>query len=115
MWLLATSVLGIDRDRIWATYFKGGDILQNNLTEDVTTREMWLDLGILANRVVGLETNNYWIQGRGIENMATPRKCGPNTELFFDRGFEKACGPNFAGCDCDRFVNSPTHYLSVMK
>ena len=105
MWLLATSVLGIDRDRIWATYFKGGDILQNNLTEDVTTREMWLDLGIPANRVVGLETNNYWIQGRGIENMATPRKCGPNTELFFDRGFEKACGPNCKpGCDCDRFV-----------
>jgi alanyl-tRNA synthetase len=105
MWLLATSILGIDRDRIWATYFKGGDILQNSLPEDISTREIWLNLGIPANRIVGLETNNYWIQGRGIENMVTPRKCGPNTELFFDRGIEKACGPNCKpGCGCDRFI-----------
>ncbi len=104
MWLLATSILGIDRNRIWATYFKGGDILQNSLPEDVITRETWLDVGIPSNRVVGLEANNYWIQGRGIENMVTPRKCGPNTELFFDRGSE-ACGPNcMPGCGCDRFV-----------
>lgn len=105
MWLLATSILGIDRDRIWATYFKGGDILQNNLPEDVATRDIWLKLGIPANRIVGLGTNNYWIQGRGIENMPTPRKCGPNTELFFDRGIEKACGPGCKpGCGCERFV-----------
>jgi alanyl-tRNA synthetase len=105
MWFLATSILGIDRNRIWATYFKGGNILQNNLPEDMATREIWLGLGIPANRVVGLETNNYWIQGRGIENMPTPRKCGPNTELFFDRGIEKACGPDCKpGCRCERFV-----------
>lgn len=105
MWFLATSVLGIDKDRIWATYFKGGMILQNDLPEDTATRKTWLDIGIPANRIVGLVTNNYWVQGRGFENMSTPRKCGPNTELFFDRGIEKTCGPECKpGCGCGRFV-----------
>jgi alanyl-tRNA synthetase len=105
MWFLATSVLGINRERIWATYFKGGTILQNNLPEDILTRQTWLELGLPEEQVVGLETNNFWIQGRGIENLSTPRKCGPNTELFFDRGVEKACGPDCKpGCGCERFV-----------
>lgn len=37
--------------------------------------------------------------------METPRKAGPNTELFYDRGAEKACGPDCRpGCRCGRFV-----------
>lgn len=105
MWFLATSILGIDKNLIWATYFKGGTVLQNNLPEDTVTRQSWLDLGIPEQRVVGLEANNFWIQGRGVENMSTPRKCGPNTELFFDRGAEKSCGPHCKpGCGCERFV-----------
>ena len=105
MWFLATSVLGINRNRIWATYFKGGSILENNLPEDNVTRSCWLNLGVPEERIVGLQANNFWIQGQGIENMTTPRKCGPNTELFFDRGIEKSCGSDCQpGCNCERFV-----------
>jgi alanyl-tRNA synthetase len=104
MWHLAVSVFGIDPNRIWVTYFKGGSIFHNNLPEDVNTRDIWLNLGIPSDRIIGL-TGNYWIQGRGIENMLTPRKCGPNTEMFFDMGKNKSCGPNCApGCSCGRFV-----------
>jgi alanyl-tRNA synthetase len=32
-------------------------------------------------------------------------KCGPNTEVFFDRGAHLACGPTCRpGCSCGRFV-----------
>jgi len=105
MWFLATSVLGIDPNRIWVTYFKGGNVLGNSQPEDSITRDSWASLGIPKERIVGLETNNFWIQGRGVEKMLTPRKCGPNTELFFDRGIEKSCGSDcLPGCSCERFV-----------
>lgn len=105
MWFLATSVLGIDPNSIWVTYFRGGNILENEQPEDSVTRDSWIGLGIPKERIVGLETNNFWIQGRGVEKMLTPRKCGPNTELFFDRGAEKSCGPSCQpGCSCERFV-----------
>lgn len=106
MWALATSVLGIEKDRIWASYFNGGKVLENYLPEDLTTRQTWLDTGIPRNHIVGLgPDNNYWVQGRGIKDLETSRKCGPNTELFFDRGQEKSCGQDCKpGCKCGRFV-----------
>lgn len=104
MWFLATEILGIEREQIWVTYFKGGNVFNNDLPEDKETQTIWLKLGVPAERVIGL-TGNYWIQGRGIENMATSRKCGPNTEMFFDLGADKACGPGcLPGCPCGRFV-----------
>ena len=104
MWFLATEVLGIERERIWVTYFKGGNVFNNDLPEDKNTQKIWLELGVPAERVIGLP-GNYWIQGRGIENMSTPRKCGPNTEMFFDLGADKACGSDcMPGCYCGRFV-----------
>jgi alanyl-tRNA synthetase len=104
VWFLATAVLGIDQDRIWVTYFKGGSIFQNSLAEDVETRKIWQSLGIPSERIIGL-AGNYWIQGRGIVNMPTPRKCGPNTEMFFDLGVDKNCGADCApGCNCGRFI-----------
>jgi alanyl-tRNA synthetase len=106
MWTLATSVLGIDANRIWVSYFKGDDVLHSFVSEDSITRQAWLNVGIPENRLVGLGAeSNYWIQGKGIHSTETIRKCGPNTELFFDRGEEKACGQNCKpGCSCGRFV-----------
>jgi alanyl-tRNA synthetase len=106
MWKLATSALGIEKDRLWVSYFKGGRVLENNLSEDLGTRQAWLDVGIPESRIVGLgPNNNYWVQGRGIKDSETARKCGPNTELFFDRGQEMACSHNcLPGCKCGRFI-----------
>ena len=106
MWTLATSVLGIDRSRIWASYFRGGKVLNNNLPPDEVTHQTWLEMGLGEDRIVGLgEDVNYWLQGNGIDGMGTLRKAGPNTELFYDRGPEKACGANCQpGCRCGRFV-----------
>jgi len=105
MWALATSVLGIDKSRIWVSYFKGGKVLGDYLPDDQVTRYAWIDVGVPENRIVGLVDDNYWVQGGGIDGMETPRKAGPNTELFYDRGPKRACGPDCRpGCKCGRFV-----------
>ncbi len=106
MWTLATSVLGLDKEHIWATYFNGGKVTDEYLPEDLVTRNAWLETGIPDDHVVGLGTeNNYWIQGKGINDIGNSRKCGPNTELFYDRGIQKKCSNNcMPGCKCGRFI-----------
>jgi len=105
MWTLATSVLGVDPDRIWVSYFRGGRVLGNDLPADEITREVWAGLGVSQDRIVGLVDDNYWVQGGGIDGMETPRKAGPNSELFWDRGADKACGVHCRpSCRCGRFI-----------
>lgn len=106
MWTLATAVLDIDEEHIWASYFGGGPVLEEELPGDEMVRDAWLDVGVPRERLVGLGAeDNYWVQGGGIDGMETPRKAGPNTELFYDRGPEYACGPACRpGCRCGRFV-----------
>jgi alanyl-tRNA synthetase len=106
MWTLATQILGIEKDLIWVSYFEGGEVLGEYLPEDKITRQAWVEAGVLDQQIIGLgPDHNYWIQGKGIENISISRKCGPNTELFYDRGREKACSPECnPGCRCGRFV-----------
>jgi alanyl-tRNA synthetase len=106
IWTLATESLGIDQNRVWVSYFKGGRVLDDYLPGDEATRRAWIEAGVPENRIVGLSTHeNYWVQGGGIDGMETPRKAGPNTELFYDRGAERACGTGCRpGCQCGRFV-----------
>src|SRR6185369_12905461 len=80
MWHLATSVLGIDRNRLWASYFRGGSILGNELKEDEIVQQSWLGLGLPASRVIGLGAkDNFWLQGKGFSKGDITQKSGPNT------------------------------------
>ncbi len=105
-WTLITSVLGMDKSRIWVSYFSGGKVLSEELPGDEATRKAWIEVGVPEERVVGLGAEeNYWLQGSGIDGMETSRKAGPNTELFYDRRPEKACRPDCRpSCKCGRFV-----------
>lgn len=106
MWTLATSILGIDRERIWVSYFGGGEVLGDSLEEDCATQQAWLDVGVPEHHIVSLgPEHNYWVQGGGIDGLETPRKAGPNTELFYERVDRWPCGTNCRpGCRCGRFV-----------
>ena len=106
MWALATSALGVDKSLIWVSYFKGGKVLEDYLPSDDETHKAWVDVGVPENQIIGLgPKDNYWVQGGGIDGMEPTRKCGPNTELFYDRGAERACGSNCCpGCRCGRFI-----------
>lgn len=46
---------------------------------DKESKQLWLDLGISEQHIIALE-GNYWEIGEG--------PCGPNTEIFYDRGFK---------------------------
>ncbi|HEX5838391.1 MAG TPA: alanine--tRNA ligase-related protein, partial [Anaerolineales bacterium] len=77
MWTLATQILGIDKDRIWVSYFKGGEVKGQHLEEDKATYQAWMDIGIDRNHIVGLSAdNNYWLQRKGIEELGLSQKCG---------------------------------------
>ncbi|MEW5960760.1 MAG: alanine--tRNA ligase-related protein, partial [Chloroflexota bacterium] len=106
MWDFLTTDLELPRPQLWASYFAGGQVSGHNFNEDVNTRQAWLALGLPAERIIGLgPEHNFWKQGGGIDGQESSRKCGPNTELFFDRGAELSCGPACRpGCACGRFV-----------
>jgi alanyl-tRNA synthetase len=105
MWHLLTETLGINQEHLWVTYF-AGDLSEHDLVRDSKTYRVWRELGVPEERLVGLGIeNNFWRQGGGISGMERWRKCGPNTEVFFDRGVQLACGSDcWPGCHCGRFV-----------
>lgn len=106
MWNFLTGELKLDTDRLWATYFVGGEVSGHFFAEDHETYEAWQDIGLPENRLIGLGVeHNFWRQGGGIDGQGVKRKCGPNTELFFDRGSHLSCGSTCRpGCGCKRFV-----------
>ncbi len=54
-------------DKLYITYFP----------TDLEAKKYWMDNGIVEDHLIPLE-HNYWEIGEG--------PCGPNTEVFFDRG-----------------------------
>jgi alanyl-tRNA synthetase len=106
MWQLATSVLGINKDRLWASYFKGGIVMDNDVPGDEIARQAWLEMGLPEERIAGLgPRDNFWLQGKGFNGGDIIRKSGPNTELFYDLGVQRSCSPVCGpGCRCGRFL-----------
>lgn len=106
MWDLITAVLGIDASKLWVTYFAGGTKVGCSFPPDTETLLAWRAIGLPEWRIVPLgPKDNFWMQGGGIDGHEPRRKCGPNSEVFFDRGSELACGPDCRpGCRCGRFI-----------
>jgi alanyl-tRNA synthetase len=107
MWRFVTDIVRIEPERIWVSYFDGGEVAGHQLPRDELTYHVWHDVGISEHQLVGLgSAHNYWLQSGGFENGGSPwRKCGANTELFYDLGQNKSCSPDCQpGCRCGRFV-----------
>jgi alanyl-tRNA synthetase len=92
--------------RLWATYYEGGEIAGYTLPEDLETRTAWIESGMPEEHVIGLDQkHNFWQQSALLMGPAHARKCGPNTEVFFDRGEQYRCSAGCRpGCNCGRFV-----------
>jgi alanyl-tRNA synthetase len=92
---LSTKVYGLDPTRIWATIYRGDESLE----QDTVARDLWLQTGVPAERIVALGGDNFWASG-------PTGPCGPCSELYWDWGPQIGCGrPECApGCDCDRFL-----------
>ncbi len=89
-WEFVTEELGLEAKRIWITIFQ----------DDDETDLIWRKIGIPSSKILRKgESDNFW-------SSAEVGPCGPDTEIFFDRGEDfgcrrKDCQP---GCDCSRWV-----------
>jgi alanyl-tRNA synthetase len=97
-WEFVTEHMSFDPDTLWATVFAGDPAL--GVGPDEVAIEAWQRIGIPTERIVRLpRKDNFWQQ-------AGTGPCGPNSELYLDRGIEHGCGRSECapGCDCDRFL-----------
>jgi alanyl-tRNA synthetase len=97
-WEFVLDRMGFPEDKLWTTVFAGDPDL--GLGEDEESVRGWLRVGVPRQRIVALpRAENFW-------QMADTGPCGPNTEIFLDRGEALGCGrPECApGCECERFL-----------
>src|ERR687886_396200 len=88
----------LDWERLWASVFAGDPEL--GLGPDQTAIELWERIGMPPERIVPLPASeNFW-------SVGGPGPCGPDSEIYYDRGAELGCGrPECApGCACERFL-----------
>ena len=92
-----TEHLGFTMDKLWATVY----------LDDEEAIGIWKSLGMNPDHIVRLgKEDNFWEIGLG--------PCGPDSEIFYDRGEEFGCGkPDCKpGCDCDRFLEIWNHVFT---
>jgi alanyl-tRNA synthetase len=101
-WELLTEVWGLDKSRLWVTYFKDD---KGEVDTDEEAAENWrLQPGIIQEHILPFgRKDNFW-------EMADTGPCGPCSEIHFDRGEEwcdkaddpkHVCGVN---SDCHRYL-----------
>ncbi len=88
-WELVTKHFKIDKDRLWATVY----------LDDDEAFSIWQNETDINNeRIARLGEDNFW-------SVGDVGPCGPSSEIFYDFGQERACGPDCKiGCDCDRWM-----------
>jgi alanyl-tRNA synthetase len=89
-WEFLTQVLGLPADRLHPTVHP----------QDDEAPHLWHEIaGFSAEAIVRLE-DNWW----GPPGSSGP--CGPDSEIYYDRGIEHGCGrPDCKpGCSCERFL-----------
>ena len=97
-WEFLFEHLKIDAEYFWVSVFAGDPEL--GLGEDEEAVRLWEQIGMPPERIVRLDrSHNFW-------SVGGPGPCGPDTELFYDRGEGVGCGrPECApGCSCERFL-----------
>jgi alanyl-tRNA synthetase len=114
-WDLLTRIFGLSPESLWVTYFGGGEVGGRFFEPDVETYQAWQTIGLPPERIVGLGPgSNFWKQGASVVGEREAPKCGPNTEVFYDRGSQFQCGPECKpGCRCGRFVEIQNTLLVI--
>ena len=83
-WGLLTDVFGLDPDRLWVTVHDSDD----------EAERIWIEkVGFPAERIQRMgDEDNFWA-------MDATGPCGPDSEIFYDRGEEYGAegGPKFGG------------------
>ncbi len=88
-WDLSTKVFDISPDRIWITIYP----------DDSEAERLWRKIANIKPERIAPSEENWWGAG-------DTGPCGPDSELYFDRGKEWGCGrPSCGpGCECARYL-----------
>lgn len=105
LWFFLTSILGLKKERLWITYLD-----DQQFGRDQKTYDCWLEIGVQKNHLIELDQNsNFWRQKKTGQIASDGKKCGPHTEVFYERT-EISCSScenkpeNINSCNCGRFV-----------
>ncbi|MBK8452007.1 MAG: alanine--tRNA ligase-related protein [Thiofilum sp.] len=104
LWFFLTQVLKLDTKRLWISYLDDPE-----LGCDEASFECWKRLGVDEAHLVGLDQEHcFWRQRSTGQIASDGKKCGPHTEIFYER--EGVCAECEVGakalgtCRCGRFV-----------
>ncbi len=74
-WELLTEEFGIDKDRLYVTFFEGAS--DDGLAEDGEARKLWKEI-VPEDRIIpGSKKDNFW-------EMGDQGPCGPCSEIHID-------------------------------
>ena len=107
IWEFLTEELGLPKDKLWVTCFKGDKKL--NIPKDDESATIWKKLGVPVERIKFYGAKeNWWSREGPPDNMRDGEPGGPDSEVFYefmdvahDKKFGDQCHPN---CDCGRFL-----------
>lgn len=104
LWHFLTDILQLDKKRLWITYL---DDVEFGI--DQRTYDCWKAIGVEEKQLIGSsEEDCFWRQKSTGKIASDGKKCGPHTEVFFERdGYQcnDACQlGNPGACRCGRFV-----------
>jgi len=93
-WEFVFDHLKLDPEKFWVSVFAGDPEL--GLGEDEVAYKKWEQIGQPPERIVLLpRAENFWWVGG-------PGPCGPDTEMYYDRGEEVGCGEPDCKPSCTR-------------
>jgi alanyl-tRNA synthetase len=110
LWHFLTQVLGLEQQRLWVTYLD-----DDVFGRDQQSYDCWRSIGVDKAHLIGLDhQHNFWRQRKSGQIARDGKKCGPHTEVFYERQ-EVVCRCNTAdsnttikqkiqSCRCGRFV-----------
>jgi alanyl-tRNA synthetase len=95
-WRLSTEGFGLSAQDIWVTVFAGDDAL--GIGSDTEAIDYWLEIGVPRDRIVECDREENWWQ------MGPTGPCGPDSELYLDRGLDFGAPDDLPGGENARFL-----------
>ncbi len=93
--LTGKDYLGIPVEKLAVSVFAGDE----TAPRDEESAKIWEECGIPKEKIFFLPRKNNWWGPAGLTGP-----CGPDTEMFIDRGYEKCSDDCSPACDCGKYI-----------